>query len=617
MSILENLNEPAKLKQMSLKELNALSEEIRERLLEIVPKNGGHLASNLGVVELTVALHSVLNSPDDRIIWDVGHQAYVHKMLTGRYKEIEGIRTYGGLSGFPKRAESVHDSFGAGHASTSVSAAVGLAAADALAGRQNYTVAVAGDGAFTGGMIYEALNNIAEQNLRVIVILNDNEMAIAPNVGGINRYISRLSTSTRYLGFKYRLKRFFAAIPLIGRPLTVAARGVKNFVKRLVWRDNMFENLGLNYYGPVDGYDISRLQGILRDAMREKKGCIVHVRTVKGKGFAPAEEAPEKYHGVPKGGVFKENSGFSAVFGDIMVRRAKTDDRLCAITAAMCDGTGLSAFAEQYENRFFDVGIAEEHALTFGAGLSAGGMHPVFAVYSTFAQRSYDQLIHDAALQRLPMVLALDRAGIVGEDGPTHHGLFDVGFMLQIPDSAVWSPECYEDMQKAFDKALAFDGICAVRYPRGGEQSYDRSVYEDCGTMSYADFGSGKDIAIITYGRLSYNAVQAAKLLAESKGLGVRVIRVLRLKPLDFSVFSELISGFDALYFLEEGVKNGGFAEHAVAYMAERGMTAGVKVMIRAVDDRFVSHGETNRLFEECGFMPNQIAEEIIKKSGV
>lgn len=617
MGTLDNLSSPAELKNMSLKELDALSKEIRDRLLEVVPKNGGHLASNLGAVELTVALHSVLNSPEDRIIWDVGHQAYVHKMLTGRYKEIDSIRTYGGLSGFPKRAESDHDSFGAGHASTSVSAAVGLAAADALAGRTNFTVAVAGDGAFTGGMIYEALNNITEQNLRVIIILNDNEMAIAPNVGGINRYMRRLSTSNRYLGFKYRLKSFFASIPLVGRPLATMSRGIKNFIKRLVWRDNMFESLGMNYYGPVDGHDISHLQGVLRDVMREKKACIVHVRTVKGKGFAPAEEAPEKYHGIPKGGVFKENSGFSAVFGDIMLRRAKEDDKLCAITAAMCDGTGLSAFAEQYEKRFFDVGIAEEHALTFGAGLSAGGMHPVFAVYSTFAQRSYDQLIHDAALQKLPMILAIDRAGLVGEDGPTHHGLFDVGFMMQMPHSEIWSPEGFEDMEKAFDAAFEFSGLTAVRYPRGSEIKYDRSIYTDLGTMSFADIGTGADVAVISYGRLCHNAIEAARLLAEKTGLGVRVIKVLRLKPFDYSAFNSLINNANTLYFLEEGVKNGGFAEHLVSYMTEKGETKNKNIIIRAVDDRFVSHGETKKLYEECGFLPHQIAEEICKKTGV
>lgn len=614
--MLEKIKSPADIKGLSSKELNSLAAEIREKLLEVVPKNGGHLASNLGVVELTLALHSVLDSPNDRIIWDVGHQAYVHKMLTGRYDGIDTIRTYGGLSGFPKRSESEHDSFGAGHASTSVSAAVGLATADALAGKTNYTVAVAGDGAFTGGMIYEALNNAAEQKLNLIVVLNDNEMAIDHNIGGINRYISRLSTSTRYLGFKYHLKKFFAAIPLIGRPLTVIARGIKNFIKRLVWRDNFFENMGMNYYGPIDGYNIKHLQGVFKDAMRDKKSSVVHVCTVKGKGYTPAEQQPEKYHGVPKGGVFKAGGGFSDVFGDIVLDRAEKDNRICAVTAAMCDGTGLVGFKNRFPNRFFDVGIAEEHALTFCAGLSAGGYRPVFAVYSTFAQRCYDQLIHDAALQSLPLVLGLDRAGIVGEDGPTHHGLFDVGFMLQLPGSALWSPESYLDMQRAFDEAFEHQGVAAVRYPRGGEYDYDRSIYTDCGTMSYADFGTGKDVAIVTYGRLSRNCMEAARLLAE-KGIGVRLVRVLRLKPLEDVALAELLNGYKTLYFAEEGVKTGGFAESTVARFVQNGLLDGVGVIIRAVDDCFVSHGHTDRLFEECGFAPSQMASEITEKTKV
>lgn len=614
--MLENIKSPADIKGLSSKELNNLAAEIREKLLYVVPKNGGHLASNLGVVELTLALHSVLNSPHDRIIWDVGHQAYVHKMLTGRYNEIDTIRTYGGLSGFPKRAESEHDSFGAGHASTSVSAAVGLATADALAGKTNYTVAIAGDGAFTGGMIYEALNNAAEQKLNLIVVLNDNEMAIDHNIGGINRYISRLSTSTRYLGFKYHLKKFFAAIPLIGRPLTVIFRGIKNFIKRLIWRENFFENMGMNYYGPIDGYNIKHLQGVFKDAMRDKKSSVVHVCTVKGKGYTPAEQQPEKYHGVPKGGVFKAGGGFSEVFGEIVTDRAEKDPHVCAVTAAMCDGTGLGNFKKRFPSRFFDVGIAEEHALTFCAGLSAGGYRPVFAVYSTFAQRCYDQLIHDAALQSLPLVLGLDRAGIVGEDGPTHHGLFDVGFMLQLPGSAVWSPESYEDMQRAFNEAFEHNGVAAVRYPRGGELDYDRSIYTDLGAMSYADFGSGKDLAIITYGRLARNCIETARLLA-AQGLGVRVIRVLKLKPLDMGALSSLAEGYNTLYFAEEGVKTGGFAESTAARLAQSGALEGVRLIIRAVDDCFVSHGHTDRLFEECGFTPAQMAAEITEKTKV
>ena len=615
MSILENISSTAELKRMSIEELNTLSEEIRQKLLEVVPKNGGHLSSNLGAVELTVALHSVFSSPKDRIIWDVGHQAYAHKMLTGRYKDMDTLREYGGISGFPRRRESKHDSFGAGHASTSLSAAVGLAVADKLSGVKSCTVAVAGDGAFTGGMVYEALNNIAEQGLKVIVVLNDNDMAISRNVGGVNRYLGRLRTSPRYLGFKYHLKKFFGAIPLVGKPLTKMTRGIKNGVKRMVWRDNMFENLGLHYYGPVDGYDIKRMQGVFKDAMRDKKSCIVHVKTVKGKGYTPAEEQPDKYHGVPKGGVFGNKKSFSSVFGEIMEKRGGEDKKLYAVTAAMCDGTGLGGFAARYPDRFRDVGIAEEHALTFSAGLSAGGMHPVFAVYSTFAQRCYDQLIHDAALQSLPMVLALDRAGIVGEDGPTHHGLFDVGFLMQLPGCEVYSPECYEDMHIAFRKAFEFGTIAAVRYPRGGEETYDRSVFTsvDNGNMSYADFGTDPTVAIVTYGRLGGNACRAARLLADS-GVSVRVLRVLRLKPLDVACFASLVSPCGFLYFVEEGVRSGGFAERAVATLGEMGLLKEKTALIRAVEDRFVTHGSTERLFEDCGFLPKQMADEILKK---
>ncbi len=609
LSILENIQSPADLKGLDNKKLNILAGELRDKLMEVVLQNGGHLASNLGTVELTLALHSVLNTPKDRIIWDVGHQSYVHKMLTGRYKDIGSIRTYGGLSGFPKRDESEYDSFGAGHASTSVSAAVGLATADKLAGRDNITVAVAGDGAFTGGMIYEALNNIADKGLRVIVVLNDNEMSIEPNVGGMNSYFARLRTSPRYLGFKYKLKRAFAAIPLIGKPLTTAARAVKNFAKRLVWRDNLFENLGIHYYGPVDGSDIKRIKSVFAEAVRDKKASIVHIQTVKGKGFSPAEEAPSKYHGVPVGGEFVAKSSFSSVFGDYITECAAADEKLCAVTAAMCEGTGLSRFAATFPDRIFDVGIAEEHALTFSAALAAGEMHPVFAVYSTFAQRCYDQLIHDAALQKLPITLCLDRAGLVGEDGPTHHGLFDVGFVLQLPGAALYSPDSYDDLKKSLGAAFRFESLSAVRYPRGGELKYDRTRFTDCGWLSYADFGSGKDICLVGYGRLCAKLYEAA-LLLEKQGFGVRVIRVLRLKPLDTAAFLPLTAGFAALVFEEEGVKAGGFAEHTLSMMAEKGLCGFDSVVINAVDERFVTHGSMDELYKECGFAPEDIAHQ-------
>ncbi len=613
MKILDNIQSPSDLRGLNDNELNILASELREKLMEVVLHNGGHLASNLGTVELTLALHSVLDTPEDRIIWDVGHQSYVHKMLTGRLDTIGSIRTYGGLSGFPKRDESVYDAFGAGHASTSVSAAVGLATADKLAGRKSITVAVAGDGAFTGGMIYEALNNIADKGLRVIVVLNDNEMSIEPNVGGMNTYLARLRTSPRYLGFKYTLKKAFAAIPLIGKPLTSATRAVKNFFKRLVWRDNLFENLGLNYYGPVDGSDIKRLKSVLADAARDKKASIVHIQTVKGKGFTPAEQSPSKYHGVPVGGEFVSKTSFSSVFGDYVTECAERDRTLCAVTAAMGDGTGLTGFATKHPDRFFDVGIAEEHALTFCAALSAGGMHPIFAVYSTFAQRCYDQLVHDAALQRLPLTLCLDRAGLVGEDGPTHHGVFDVGFLMQLPGAAVYSPDSYADLRRSLDASFEFNCLTAVRYPRGGELTYDRGRFTDMGTLSYADFGGGKDICLVGYGRLCKCLVDAAELLAK-RGLGVRVIRVLRLKPLDTASLFPLLDGFSAVLFEEEGVKSGGFAEHTVSLMAEAGICP--TVGINAIDDCFVTHGSMDELYKECGFDGEDIAlraEKLLK----
>ncbi len=615
MSILETLNSPALLKRMSVEELNALAGEIREKLLTVAINNGGHLSSNLGAVELTVALHSVFSSPEDRIIWDVGHQAYAHKLITGRFKDFDSLRQYGGISGFPRRKESEHDSFGAGHASTSISAALGLAVADKQAGKKNYTVAVAGDGAFTGGMIYEALNNTAQKGVRLIIVLNDNEMSISPSVGGINTYLGRLRTSPRYLGFKYKLKKFFAAIPLIGKPLTKMTRGAKNFFKRLVWRDNMFENLGLHYYGPVDGYDIKRMRGVFKDAMRDKSVSIVHVRTQKGRGYSPAEEQPDKYHGIPKGGEYKEGQSFSSVFGDIMLRRGGEDRKLFAVTAAMGDATGLKEFARRYSDRFSDVGIAEEHAMTFCAGLSAGDMHPVFAVYSTFAQRAYDQLIHDVALQGLPLILALDRAGMVGEDGPSHQGLFDVGFLLQTPGVEVYSPESYDDMQFAMAKGFEFGSVTAVRYPRGSEQSYDRGIFipADSGNMACADFGTNPTVAIISYGRLCGNAVKAAALLGE-KGVSVRVIKILRLKPLNCVTFFELVEPCRFLYFAEEGVRSGGVAERVLATLCEKGIMSGKTAVIRAVEDRFVPHGATDKLFEDCGFLPSQMAEEIFTK---
>lgn len=618
MSILSDLNSPSEIKRLKNEELEALAAEIREKLLATVLKNGGHLASNLGVVELSLALHSVFSSPDDRIIWDVGHQSYVHKLLTGRYKDFDSLRSYGGLSGFQRRSESVHDSFGAGHSSTSISAAVGLASADKLAGRQNTTVAVIGDGAFTGGMAYEALNNIADKKIRLVIVLNDNEMSIGQNVGGMSKYLSNFRTSPRYFKFKHGLKKFFSAIPLLGKGLIAVSRKTKNIFRRLVLKDNLFESLGLNYLGPIDGYDIKRLKSVLEEAKAEKISTIVHVRTVKGKGYEPAEKNPEKYHGVSKGFLDKEEAhaedSFSSKFGEIVTARAGEDKKLCAVSAAMGVGTGLSEFSKRFKERFFDVGIAEEHGMTFCAALSAGGMHPVFALYSTFAQRCYDQMLHDAAIQRLPVVLAFDRAGLVGEDGATHHGVFDVSFLQQIPGMTIYSPETYEEMKIAFSKAFEFNALCAVRYPRGKETFYDRSGFSESGTIFYKDFGEGEPQAVIvTYGRITKNACEAAELL-KGQGMTVRIIKVFRLKPLDGESFINMLNGSANVYFLEEGIKSGGFSERAATLLAEKGLLGGRRVVINAIDDRFVTHGATERLFEDCGFLPEQIAADIKRK---
>lgn len=615
MSILSRLDSTAELELMKNDELKALAEEIRQVLLDTVMKNGGHLASNLGVVELTVALHSVFSSPEDRIIWDVGHQSYVHKLLTGRYGEFGTLRTYGGLSGFQKRSESVHDSFGAGHSSTSISAAVGFACADKTAGRDNTTVAVIGDGAFTGGMAYEALNNIAEKDLKLVIILNDNEMSIGTNVGGMTRYLSNFRTSPRYFRFKRGLKKFFSAIPFLGKGLIALATGVKNFFKRLVIKENLFESMGLNYLGPIDGYDIKRLKSVLKEAKDSRESTIVHVRTVKGKGYAPAESDPEKFHGVSKNFTEQKNSAksFSSVFGELITERAESDPKLCAVCAAMCEGTGLGGFSRRYGERFYDVGIAEEHGMTFCAALSAGGMHPVFALYSTFAQRAYDQILHDAALQSLPVVLALDRAGLVGEDGATHHGVFDVSFLMQVPGSVIYSPETEAEMRACFDKAFRFDSLCAVRYPRGGESRYDRGGFVSADELCFKDFGPAPETAILTYGRLCENACKAAELL-EAEGKSVRVIKALRLKPFDVEQLCDVLSSTKNLYFLEEGIKNGGFSQCVLAELTQNGFMRDRKSFIRAIDEHFVTHGEVDKLFEDCGFLPQQIAEEIKMK---
>ncbi|MDD4124526.1 MAG: 1-deoxy-D-xylulose-5-phosphate synthase, partial [Eubacteriales bacterium] len=564
--ILENIITPADVKELDPTELKTLCDEIRGKILDSVSQNGGHLASNLGAVELTVAFHKAFSSPGDKLIFDVGHQSYAHKLLTGRREGFEKLRSDDGVSGFTKRSESVHDPFGSGHSGNAVSAATGLAAADKLNGNSNYTIALVGDGGFTNGMTYEALNNCTDKRLKLIIILNDNEMAISRNVGTIDNVFSRMRTSKRYFRFKNNFIRHVSAIPLIGKTLVIIFKNIKDFFKHIVLKENFFENMGFDYYGPVDGNNVEKLTYVFEQAKKSDKICVIHAFTRKGKGYKFAEEKPDAYHSVAK---FNIDNGivsngkektFSHNAGKILENRAESDVKICAVTAAMTAGTGLDGFAARYPERFFDVGIAEEHAATFCAGLSAGGFKPVFAVYSTFMQRCFDQLAEDVSMQSLSLTLLIDRAGLVGDDGITHHGIFDVSLLNKIPKTLIYSPDSIEELGVCMDKCLEYNGLSAVRYPKGTEQNYDKGLFIQLNTLSYADFGSPEKV-IITYGRLTGEAVKAAAVCKN-----IRVIKLIRIKPVDFDALLPLVGDMPVL-FAEEVLKQGGIGE-TFAYAA-------------------------------------------------
>lgn len=623
--LLETIHSPEDLKKLPADQLETLASELRDELLRVVSQNGGHLSSNLGVVELTIALHRVFSSPQDSFIFDVGHQSYVHKLLTGRREAFDTLRQYGGLSGFPRMEESPHDAFGCGHSSTSISAAVGIATANRLAGREDYTIAVIGDGAFTGGMAYEALNNCAG-NDRLIIILNDNTMSIARNVGAMDNYLNRFRNSAKYFRIKDRVKRVFQRIPLIGKGLVAVSKRIKAWLRHLLVRENLFEHLGLTYYGPLDGNDEALLETVLQEAKKDGRCSVIHVCTRKGKGYPYAEERPDVFHGVgkfdPSTGVPAakpaEGMSYSDVFGEALCALAEQDPTICAITAAMPDGTGLNGFRERFPERFFDVGIAEEHAVTFACGLASKGYKPVFAVYSTFAQRAYDQLIHDCALQRLPIVLALDRAGLVGPDGATHHGIFDVAFLGQLPGRfTLYAPDGVDELRECLKRALSLGAPAAIRYPKGGETEYPRERFLPFGDpiddLSYADFGEDPDRALITYGRLTANVCRAAELLL-ARGIHTRVIRMVRLFPLDADMILPLFALLKPIrtaYFYEEGVRAGGVGERLLALLAEIGHTNGKTLRLMAIDGEVPLHGSNEKLAQEWGFLPEQIAKKI------
>lgn len=558
---LQTIGSPEELKALSPNQLPALCKEIRSFLVDKVSRHGGHLASNLGVVELTVALHRVFDSPRDRILFDVGHQSYVHKILTGRADAFDTLRTPGGLSGFPSRKESPHDPFGTGHSSTSLSAALGFARADALRGEKRFTVAVVGDGAFTGGMIHEALNN-CDGKMRLLIVLNDNEMSISPNIGLFARYFSRIRSSEKYGATKRRTRSVLSGIPLLGKPAARFISWVKARIKRRVYRNNYFEELGLFYLGPVDGHDTAALERVLRKARARDGVTVLHVHTKKGKGHLEAEGDPTEFHGVAPG-VPSSDDSFHDVAVRTLTEMAREDQDICAVTAAMGEGTGLSRFGEVFSDRYFDVGIAEEHALTFSAGLAAAGMKPYFAVYSTFLQRAYDNLLHDVALQGLPVRLLVDRAGLAEGDGATHHGIFDVAFASHIPGVSIFSPATYGSLSAMLRASGNVDTPLIIRYPKGEEDDrvkalfYPEGDYENYGVRALG--AKAPRAVILAYGNAVTAALDALLLLGK-KGVRAEMLLIEALSPYDTlaSRVLELLPRELPVFFVEEGMRDGG-----------------------------------------------------------
>ncbi len=562
---LSQIHSPADIKQLNKKELACLCEQLRQTMIDTVSANGGHLASNLGVVELTVAMHSEFSTPHDVFVWDVGHQCYPHKLLTDRYADFVTLRKQGGVSGFPKPSESEHDSFITGHSSTSISAANGIAKAKALTGDDGYTVAVIGDGALTGGLAYEGLSNAGRSDDRLIVIVNDNKMSISQNVGFVSRYLTHLRSKVRYVRLKQHITYGLIHIPLIGKPINRVAHNWKKKMKRsLFTHTSFFENMGFHYMGPVDGHNLGDLRQALRAAKSVDRPVVLHVATVKGKGYALAEKNPDTYHGIShfdsrEGAVASSTTTFSSTFGETMCRLAAEDERLVAITAAMIKGTCLEPFAQQYPTRFFDTGIAEEHAVTFASGMGAGGLLPVFAVYSSFLQRSYDQLVNDTSIMNNHIVLAIDRAGVVPEDGETHQGIYDVAMLRTIPHTTIYAPSTFSELELHLRQAIYdTDGIAAVRYPKGGEHSL-LGDYEPSYQPYTLSEGKSKKLLLVTYGR-TYGETLAARRRMQQNGCYPALLKLNRIHPVEENVIAKMAE-YDCVLFFEEVSRTGGVGE--------------------------------------------------------
>lgn len=612
--LLEQIRQTNDIKNIDPRDYPLLAEEIRQFLIEKISVTGGHLGSNLGAVELTMALHLALNLPEDKIVWDVGHQSYTHKLLTGRREGFDTLRKYGGMSGFPKRKESDCDCFDTGHSSTSISAGLGLVRARDIQKGTNTVVSVIGDGALTGGMAYEALNNAARMETNFIIILNDNNMSISENVGGVSKYLNNIRTSNAYLDVKDNI---YDAVrkTKYGDGVVTGVRRVKNSLKQLVIPGMWFEDLGITYLGPVDGHDVNGLVRVIREAKRRKNCVLIHVMTQKGKGYGPAEKHPARFHGAEPFDVAtgvplkkKTKANYTDVFSTVMVKLAARHENVVAITAAMPDGTGLKRFRNLYPERFFDVGIAEEHAVTFAAGLAVGGLHPVVAIYSSFLQRAYDQVLHDVCLQNLPVIFAIDRAGLVGSDGETHQGIFDLSYLSSIPNMHIMAPKNKWELSDMMKFAYDFKGPIAIRYPRGeaydGLQEMRTPIAMGKSEMLYEESG----IALLAVGSMIPAAVSVRESLKEKEN-ACTLVNARFVKPIDEDMVRGLAAGHKLLVTLEENVASGGYGEK-VRELADR-ENLGVKVLTITVPDEYVEHGNVDILKKEIGIDSASILERI------
>lgn len=614
--VLEMIRQANDIKKLNDEQLKLLAEEIRQFLIEKISRTGGHLASNLGVVELTMALHLTLDFPEDKLIWDVGHQSYTHKLLTGRRDGFDQLRKYGGMSGFPKRKESDCDAFDTGHSSTSISAGLGYVAARELKGENHNVISVIGDGSLTGGMAYEALNNASRLKSNFIIVLNDNNMSISENVGGMSRYLNGLRTAQAYTDIKKGVEDTLKKIPRKGDRIVSQLRKTKSGLKQLIVPGMFFEDMDITYLGPVDGHDIRKLVKVLNEAKRVDHAVLVHVITKKGKGYPPAEENPAKFHGT---GPFDIETGepkdvsstdsYTQVFSKVLTDIARKDDKVVAITAAMADGTGLSTFARHFPNRFFDVGIAEEHAMTFAAGLAAGGMKPVFAVYSSFLQRAYDQTLHDVCLQNLPVVIAVDRAGLVGSDGETHQGVFDLSFLSTIPNMTVISPKNRWEMADMLRFAVDFPYPIAIRYPRGsayeGMKNFRAPVEYGKSELLYEE----EDIAVIFVGHMAELADRVRRELKKT-GYSCSLVNARFVKPLDKEMLEYLAKDHSLFVTIEENVLTGGFGEQVTDYVSSARLNVHVRTI--GISDDYVEHGNVEILRKEVGLDCDTIVKQAV-----